>query len=193
MIMSRLLAATAGLALSAAIATAAFASPPRPADLQVVGGTDLWHAERGFSLDWTSPGPASPALTATRYRTRDPQGTVLAEGQIGRTSDGIGPLIVPATPGTYSAEVWFEDAGGAQGPAATVPLHFDDIRPAPVAPQPVSTWIGRPALPLRVRLGHPSGPPPLSGIRGYAVLIDRAPTGSPCVAADRCSDAECLP
>lgn len=190
MIGPRLLAAAAGLALSVALASAASASPPRPADLRVVGGTDLWHAENEFSLDWTEPGPASPALTTTHYRTRDPQGAALGEGQVGRTSDGIGPLIVPALPGAYSAEVWFEDATGALGPAAVVPLRFDDVRPAPVAPQPVSAWIGRTAFPLRVRIGHPSGPLPLSGIRGYAALIDRAPTGSPCAAPDRCSDAE---
>lgn len=189
MIKRRVLAA-AGLSLFAAIASPALASPPRPADLQVVGGADSWHPENRFSLSWTSPAPASPALTATHYRVRDPQGTTIGESQLGWTSDGIGPLIVPATPGTYSAEVWFQDATGEQGPAATVSLRFDDVRPAPIEPQPVAGWVGRTAFPLRVRLGHPSGPLPLSGIRGYAVAIDAVPTGSACVAADRCSDAE---
>lgn len=179
-----------GLALLANAASPAVASPPRPADLRVVGGTDVWHAENRFSLDWTSPAPASPALTATHYRVRNPQGTAIDEGQLDRSSDGITPLIVPATPGTYSAEVWFEDAGGALGPAAIVPLHFDNVRPAASEPQPVAGWVGRTAFPLRVQLGHPSGPLPISGIRGYAVAIDAAPGGSACAAPDRCSDAE---
>lgn len=190
MIKRRLLIATAGIALSAAIASPAFASPPRPADLRVVGGTDAWHAENSFSLSWTSPAPGTPALTTTHYRIHDPQGTTIDESQLAWIGDGIGPLIVPATPGAYSAEVWFEDAGGGQGPAATVPLRFDDVRPAASEPQPVPGWVGRTAFPLRVLLGHPSGPPPLSGIRGYAVAIDMASNGSACAAADRCSDAE---
>jgi hypothetical protein len=182
--------AVAGLALAATTTSPAFASPPRPADLRVVGGTDVWHPENRFSLSWTSPAPGSPALTTTRYRIRDPQGAAIDERRLGWIGDGIGPLIVPATPGAYSAEVWFEDAGGVQGPAATVPLRFDDVRPAPIEPRPVVGWVGRTAFPLRVRLGHPSGPLPLSGIRGYAVAIDAAPGGGACVAADRCSDAE---
>jgi hypothetical protein len=186
----RMLFAVAGLALSATMASPAFASPPRPADLRVVGGTDLWHAENRFSLSWTSPGPASPALTTTHYRIRDPQGTTIGESHLGWIGDGIGPLIVPPAPGAYSTEVWFEDAAGEQGPAATVPLRFDDVRPAAIEPQPIAGWVGRTAFPLRVRLGHPSGPLPLSGIRGYAVTIDAAPSGIPCAATDRCSDAE---
>jgi hypothetical protein len=182
--------AAAGLALVATMASPAFANPPRPPDLRVVGGTDVWHPENRFSLSWTSPAPASPVLTMTHYRIRDPQGTTIDESQLSWIGDGIGPLIVPATPGAYSAEVWFEDAGGEQGPAATVPLRFDDVRPPPIEPQPVASWVGRTAFPLRVRLGHPSGPLPLSGIRGYAVAINAAPGGGPCVAADRCSDAE---
>ena len=178
-----LIAALAGFAGSAT------ASPPRPSGLEVVGG-EAWHPDNRFSLTWTSPAPASPALTATRYRVRDPLGTTIGESRLGWVGDGIGPLIVPTTPGAYSAEVWFEDSTGQQGPAATVPLRFDDVSPAPVQPQAVSGWIGRTAFPLRVHLGHPSGPAPLSGIRGYAVAIDTTPAGSPCTAADRCDDAE---
>ncbi|HMJ72567.1 MAG TPA: hypothetical protein VK471_04275 [Solirubrobacterales bacterium] len=190
MIKRLLPAAAAGVALLATVASPAFASPPRPADLRVVGGTEVWHPENRFSLSWTTPVPGNPALTTTRYRIRDPQGTTIGESHLGWIGDGIGPLIVPATPGAYSAEVWFEDAGGEQGPAATVPMRFDDVRPAASQPQPVAGWIGRTAFPLRVRLGHPSGPPPLSGIRGYAIAIDATPGGGACAAPDRCSDAE---
>ena len=37
-----------------------------------------------------------------------------------------------------------------------------------------------PSFPYPIRISHPAGPPPLSGIRGYAVSIDRAAAASPC-------------
>jgi hypothetical protein len=190
LIARRLPAVLAALVLLICGAASAFASPPRPAELRVVGGTDLWHPDNRFSLTWDSPAAGTPALTATRYRVRDPLGTTIGESRLGWIGDGIGPLIVPAIPATYSAEVWFEDAAGEQGPAAAVPLRFDDVLPGPIEPQPVAGWIGRTAFPLRIHLGHPPGPPPLSGVRGYAVAIDAFPGGSPCAAADRCTDAE---
>jgi hypothetical protein len=185
-----------GLALAALAAApiagtaTAGADPPRPAELSVVGGADAWHADSGFSLSWPTPSPSSPPLLATRYRVRDPQGATFREGRLGWIADGIGPLLVPEVPGTYSAEVWFEDAAGGQGPAAAVPLRFDDSRPGAIAPGPVPEWIGRTAFPLRVRLGRPPAPLPLSGIRGYAAAVDADPSGTPCSASDRCTDAE---
>jgi hypothetical protein len=176
-------------AVSACIATTAAASPPRPTDLRVVGG-DAWHADNHFSLIWSSPAPTVPALTVTGYRILDAQGTPVGEDRHKGVEDGIGALTVPKTPGTYSAEVWFEDTTGARGPVATASLRFDDARPAPIELGPVPDWIGRPAFPLRVHLGNPPGPPPISGIGGYAVAIDSLPERSPCVAIDRCTATE---
>jgi hypothetical protein len=112
------------------------------------------------------------------------------DGFVGRTEDGIGPLVVPPVPSSYTAEVWFEDASGAEGPPATVSLRFDNTRPAPIEPEAPPAWIGRSSFPLRVSLGHPAGPLPISGIRGYAVAIDADPDGAPCAAPDRCAVAE---
>jgi len=188
---SRTLAVLAGIvAALASNAAPAAASPPRPSGLEVFGGGDAWRPDNRFSLTWTSPAPASPALTATLYRVRDPLGATIGESRVGRTEDGIGPLVVPAKPGTYSAEVWFEDAAGQEGPAAVAPLRFDDVRPGQISPRSVPDWIGRTAFPLRIRLSHPSDPLPMSGIRGYAAAIDAAASGGVCAAADRCTDAE---
>ncbi len=173
----------------ASVVSPAAASPPRPADLRVGGGGDIWHAQNRFELQWTNP-PGGAPLAATHYRIRNPQGTAIGEARIARVSDGIAGLTVPKVPGAYSAEVWLEDAAGEEGPAATAQLRFDDVRPTSVEPEPVQDWIGRTAFPLRVHLGHPPGPPPASGIRGYAVAIDTAASGAPCAAADRCSDTE---
>lgn len=167
---------------------AAQASLPRPADLRVVGG-DEWHAATWFRLAWGEPPTRAPALVATNYRVHDPQGAVIREGQANDVADGL-TFTVPEIPGSYDAEVWFEDAVGAQGPAATASLRFDNVRPAAVALAPAPRWIGRTGLPLRVRIGHPPGPLPLSGIRGYAAAIDRVPIAFPCKAIDLCTDAE---
>ncbi len=188
----RSLAGTALLAVAmACIATPAAAIPPRPADLRVRGGEDTWHRENRFMLDWAAPSTGEgPPLAATRYRIRDPQGAAIDESRIAWVSDGIAAVTLPSRPGAYTAEVWFEDTAGVQGPAATAQLRFDDVRPAAIEPEPVPAWIGRTSFPLRIRLGHPAGPAPVSGIRGYAVTIDAVPGGNPCAAADSCSDAE---
>jgi len=189
----RALASTAVAVLSGALLTCtalATASPSRPADLQVVGGADVWHADNDFELKWTNPPAGSSPLVMTHYRVRNPQGSVISETEIAWLSDGIAALTVPKTAGNYSAEVWLEDGDGNQGPAATAQLRFDDARPGSIKPQPVPNWIGRTSFPLRVRLAHPVGPVPLSGVRGYAIAIDASPTGHPCAAPDRCSDAE---
>ncbi len=188
----RAAALTLGLALFGALlagAGSAAATPPRPAGLHAEGG-DGWHADAAFMLAWDDPPAASPALAATRFRLRDPAGASFREGRIGWITDALDPQLVPPVPGVYSAEVWFEDAAGGQGPAAAVPLRFDDTRPGAAEPGPVPPWIGRGDLPLRVRIGHPPGPLPLSGIRGYAAAIDSAPEGAPCAMPDRCSEAE---
>jgi hypothetical protein len=185
-----LTSAVTALAALACIVTSAIASPPRPLDLRVTGGEGEWHADNRFQLEWTNPPSSGPALAATRYRIRDPQGIAIEEARIARVSDWIAALTVPRVPGSYSVEVWLEDGAGEQGPAATAQLRFDDARPAAIEPQAIEGWIGRTAFPLRVRLSHPLGPTPASGIRGYAVTIGAAPSRVPCVAPDRCTDAE---
>jgi len=186
-----LLAAQLALAVALTwIVSSAAASPLRPTDLQVAGGGDAWHPQSHFELTWTNAPNGGPPLAATHYRIRDPQGTTIQEARLAGVRDGFSALTVPKVAGVYSAEIWLEDATGEQGPAATAQLRFDDRRPAAIEPEPVPSWIGRTAFPLRVRLGHPSGPLPLSGIGGYAAAIDSAPGGTPCLADDRCSDAE---
>lgn len=185
------IASLALIAVAMACVASAAAKPPRPTDLRVAGGTDAWHAENRFELTWVNP-PASDGqpLVATHYRTRAPDGDVLAETRIGWLSDGLAGVTVPKVPGAYGVEVWLEDAGGSQGPAATAQLRFDDVRPASIEPEAVPGWVGRTDFPLRLRLGQPTGQPPISGVRGYAVAIGGATRNAPCAAPDRCTEAE---
>jgi hypothetical protein len=179
--------AALAVALSS-FAAAAEAIPPRP-ELLVNRGAGGWSADNHFALHWTAPVVSGPKLVTAYYRIENPHGSPI-EGDRKWSSEGIPNLAVPKIPGSYTVEVWLENAAGEQGPAATVQLLFDDTRPNSIVPEPVPAWIGRTAFPLRVRLGHPPGPPPLSGFGGYAVAITASPGGAPCAAADRCTDAE---
>lgn len=179
-----LLAFCAGLAA----ASPAGAAPPRPADLSVIGGAG-WHADNRFSLTWATPPAGDPPVVAVHYRLLSPLGAVIQEERLNRI-EGLGTIAVPRVSGVYGAEVWFEDGAGQQGPAATASLRFDRTRPGRASPAPLPAWIGRPDLPLRVRLDHPEAPLPPAGIRGYAASLDTDPGGSPCRADDRCEETE---
>ena len=164
----------------------------QPCNLEVEGGETAWSADRRFFLSWDIPGQdgGSP-VAATRFQVRDPGGAVISPGEtrLGWAEDDV-DVDVGFSPGIYTFEVWHENALGEQGATAAAKLRYDPARPGDVAPLPLGDWISRNEFPLTLRLGHPAGLPPLSGIRGYAVSIDGDPEGGPCAAADRCTDAE---
>jgi hypothetical protein len=189
-----LLAAAAAVAVAGPAAAAVDPASFHPYDLRVYGGEETWHASNSFHLSWT--GPEDPdrrfvsPVAAVHYRVRNPAGAVVvADTRIPGSQEWIDPLTVPHLPGSYTAEVWLEDASGFQGEAATANLLFDDARPAPVAPTPPAEWIDRNAIPYPVHVSHPATAP-VSGIEGYAVSVDTSPDGEPCAAADRCLDSE---
>jgi hypothetical protein len=178
--------AALALALSLALASPAAGASFQPIDLRVDGGEEGWHASRMFALGWSNP----PEVVAAHYRLLGPGGGVLiGDTTLPWAANAIEHLSVPAAPGAYTAEVWLEDDSGAKGPAVSAKLRFDDVRPGAVEPLPSPQWIGRSAFPYTVHLTHPSGPPPISGIRGYAVSTDISPMGSPCAGAT-CTTAE---
>jgi len=186
-----LVAVAASLACPPCEATAA-GTGLRPLGLQVGGGEESWHTEREFTLGWGNPPPeAGLSVAAVHYRVRGAaDAVVVGETRIGWPVEIIDRLRVPPEPGVYTAEVWLEDSSGDEGAAAAAKLRFDDVRPGHVDPVPFPGWISRTAFPYLVRLGHPAGPEPASGIAGYAVSIDRTPDGDPCAAADRCTATE---
>jgi hypothetical protein len=191
--LSRLAKVAALLALAstcAAPAAAAGAEPLRLANLRVEGGGDRWHASNLFRLDWEQvPGPPVQAH-AVVYRLFDSSGRILA-GPVRNTTvvDTVDPLPVPERPGAYGVEVWLEDAEGQPGPRADATLRFDDAAPSAPAPLGPSGWLDTRQEGL-LRIGHPAGSPPLSGIRGYAVSLDRGSGRFPCADPTRCSVAE---
>lgn len=182
------LVALATLALSGGVAAAA---PPPPESLVVTNGGETWRPDNGFNLHWRNPEQQVPLVTAIHYRVRNPAGSVIVgDTRIEGALSQLNSLLVPNVPGTYTAEVWLEDAGGGLGAPAAVKLRFDNSRPGESQPLPKPGWVSRTDLPYALRVSQPAAPWPISGIHGYAIAIDRSPSGDPCVRADRCSDAE---
>ena len=187
-------AVVAGAAIAAlALPAGAAGAPPPPADLRVAGG-DGWRATNGFQLRWDNP----PGLTiaSAHYLVRNPLGETVAgpaeleSPEINAPVPYIHGIAVPKVAGVYTAVVWLEDADGVQGATADTRLRFDPERPGAVVPIQPSGWISRNELPYPLRLTHPSGAPPLSGIRGYAVSVDRWLSSSPCSDSFLCADVE---
>jgi hypothetical protein len=181
------------LAVAALIAPGAggdaWARPPAPIGLEVRDGEESWHDSNRFYLDWQLPdtGYVLPVV-ATNYLIRGPSGIVVAErrwdGPVERTD-----FFLHSGPGQYTVAVWLEDMVGA-GPPAEALLRFDDSRPGFARAEPVDGWIGRTDFPHTIRIEHPQGAPPPSGIRGYAISIDGSRDGRPCEDPSRCTETE---
>src|SRR4051812_12180693 len=159
-------------------------------NLQVEGGEANWHPSHAFRLDWTQvPGP--PLFPrAVVYRLYDAGGRLI-EGPV-RNSENvrvIEPLEVPPRPGEYTVEAWLEDSEGRAGPPSRATLRFDDTVPAPAAPQPPEGWLAGREIAL-LKINHPTGPLPPSGIRGYAVSLDTGGGSPPPAPPGWCSAAE---
>jgi hypothetical protein len=179
--------AIVGLAATLVCAPAASAAL-QPIDLRVDGGEENWHPQRSFALRWSNP-PGS--IAAVHYRVLGPSGQVaVGAATLDWPATSIQHLSVPPSPGAYTAEVWLEDGSGAEGTPVTAKLRFDDGKPGQIESVRVPAWIGRTAFPYTLHLGHPTGPPPLSGIRGYAATIDGLSDGSSCLTIGTCGASE---
>jgi hypothetical protein len=182
-----------------AVAVADQAEQLRPIDLRVIGGQENWHADNDFRLDWDRPPVADHGfpVTAVDYRVRDSAGaTVIPETHLPWDVTQIENIHLPPpargaapVPGVYVADVWLEGPGGARGPRTSATLRFDDVRPGSAQPQAPNAWVAGNASAL-VRIGHPAGPDPISGLRGYAISVDRGAGAAPCAGQDRCAVAE---
>ena len=183
--------AVLALAFACAFPSAAVATEPlRIENLQVEGGEANWHASNAFRLYWTQvPGPPVVPRAAI-YRLFDSAGRLVA-GPVRNTEvvHMLDLVEVPPEPGVYTLEVWLEDAEGRAGPAARAALRFDNTVPAAAAPQAPSGWLAGHEVAV-LKIGHPGGTLPPSGIRGYALSLDTGGGSSPCLHVSWCSVAE---
>ncbi len=192
--MTRLALALASLAIAASLlaASQAAAEPQahlNPVNLRVAGGSATWWPDNDFRLAWDLDRSAQDADPSTvHYLIRSATGAI-ASPVVSLPWEGnrVEHLHVPAIPGLYEAEVWLESRVGS-GLAARVALRFDDVRPAPPGARAEGPWLSG-GTAAKLNLEPPSTLSP-SGIRGYAISVDRAPQGSPCAAAGRCTEAE---
>ncbi|MGN6202534.1 MAG: hypothetical protein ACTHNY_09035 [Solirubrobacterales bacterium] len=187
--MRRLLALA--LLLACTFPAASHASEPlRIEDLEVEGGAANWHASNTFGLDWTQvPGPPVEPR-AVIYRVFDSTGK-LVTGPVRETVQRVAldSVEVPRVPGIYTVEISLEDNEGRVGPAARAPLRFDDTVPPVATPQAPAGWLAGHEVAV-LKIGHPAGALPISGIRGYAFSLDAGGGSSPCLHPGWCSEAE---
>ncbi|MGN6816352.1 MAG: carboxypeptidase-like regulatory domain-containing protein [Solirubrobacterales bacterium] len=187
------LAALLTVTLAGLCALTADARAHRPllwmTDVSVQGGETTWHARPLFHLDWTQEPSAVASPGAVVYQLYDPQGRPIG-GPVRETEAKRELyLSVLSAPGIYTAEAWLENADGEPGPAVTVSLRFDDAAPSPAAPQAPVGWVSG-GKPVTVQIDHPSAPYPLSGIRGYALAVDRGDLVPPCAEISWCDPEE---
>jgi hypothetical protein len=183
-----LLAAAVGAALSPAPAGAELDERLGIVDLSVADGEDAWHPVNIFRVDWVRASGGLP-VAAAHFQVRDDTRVLVPDTRIDGEVDRIESIEVPGPPGRYWADVWLEGPGGEIGPPATATLRFDDVAPGPARPAGPGAWLAAETAAV-LRIGHPPKPLPVSGIRGYAISVDRGNGGAPCQGPARCTVAE---
>jgi hypothetical protein len=174
----------ASLRIAAAVLAALALAAPAAAS-----AAEDWQATNKFELDpWQVPG-SSPGAVSADYQLLDPSGSPLGSVIERPAGELIRYLEVPPVPGAYRLEAWLENAEGKELRRVGTDLRFDDVAPPAPAPQAPAGWIpgGEQAV---LEVGHPQGPLPVSGVRGYAVSLDRGSGGGPCTDPSLCSPAE---
>jgi hypothetical protein len=172
----KLLAAV--LAIYLAVSTGAVAAS---GELSAKAGSS-WQAKRAFAIEWDPVSPANP--TEAVYRAYDSQDQ-LALAFRRPVAEMLNDVMVPPAPDAYTLEAWLENGSGESGPHSTTILRFDNAAPPPPGLDPPPGW-GLGTEPVTVGVDRPADPPPLSGIRGYAISSDRGGGSSPCGRPDRC-------
>ncbi len=184
-----IVAVAATLALSASAAAVPDAQL-RPLNLRVAGGADVWQPDRLFRLAWDHPtsGGQNVPVAKIHLNIRDEAGGLVVDDRVFPWDDTKLDVSLAGN-GRYTADIWLEGPGGAIGEPASTSLLFDSARPAPTRPLPPTGWVAGDTAPI-VRFEHPAGPWPLSGIRGYAISLDRGFGSAPCADPHLCSLAE---
>ena len=181
--------AVAAAIVALSLPAVAAAAPPPPTSLHVLDG-EGWQADHSFSIGWTNPA-ADPPIAAVHYRVRNP------EGEVESVPVRIGLAGAPTSKGSrWAARAPTRSRSGSRTPPVrrarprTSSCASTRSDPAGWRRSQPDGWIGRTELPYAIRVTHPTGPQPVSGIRGYAISVDRAAATSPCLGSYLCTDAE---
>jgi hypothetical protein len=182
--------------LSTSAAPVASAAEVELRNVTLAGPESPWRPVNRFDLTWTavrSNEPGSAPYTVD-YLIRDPSSVQVAPlGRFSPLHPELRGLQIPLTGGLetlprglYTLELWAE---GSSKPHALVNLGFDDQPPRPARPIVPTGWL-RAGSYAEIEIEHPAAPVPVSGIRGYAVLLDHSSAGEPCSGSDLCGAAE---
>jgi len=175
-----LLAALLTLSLSTPAETAAASG-----ELSTTAGSS-WQATRTFAIEWDPVAPADPIYAF--YRFYDSQGQV-AQAFRRPIALMLKDIEVPPLPDAYTLEAWLESGSGERGAPSTAILRFDNAPPSPPELDSPPNWIVG-TEPVVVGVEGSSDPPPLSGVGGYAISVDRGSGSSPCAQPDHCFGAD---
>lgn len=153
------------------------------------GAAGAWQSDTRFALDHAQVPGYSPQAAEARYQLLDPQGSPTGPPLKRPVADLLRVFDVPLVPAPYTLEAWLVDAEGKEIRRTATSLRFDDVPPPPPTPQAADRWLaeGKPAV---LAVGHPEAPLPISGLRGYAVSLDRGSGEHPCAGPSPCSLAE---
>jgi hypothetical protein len=174
-----------------ATAAADDASGVRFERVSVVGPSSPWRPTNQFDLQWVASSVTGPYTVDSLIR--DSSGSAISP--LSRSINGWGQLGVqiPIPPGhssvprgEYTIELWAE---GSREPHAFATLGFDDEAPAAARPIAPGAWL-KAGSSAAIEIEHPASPLPISGIRGYAYILDHSGAGEPCAGPDQCTDAE---
>jgi hypothetical protein len=168
------------------------ASQLLPVNLRVYEGESTWNPANDFWLYWDRPPVADRGfpIAGADYRIRDAAGNVLSEAHVSGDYGWTGIFHIPRpSPGLYTVDLWLEGPQGERGPRSSVTLRYDDAQPGPAQPLFPVVWVNGSQATV-VKIAHPAGALPLSGIRGYAISVDRGEGSVPCAGPQRCTLAE---
>jgi len=150
---------------------------------------EAWQADNDFPIVWQQlPGTAPGAVKAI-YRLRDEAGNQLGPLLERSMLDLLDREEVPPVPGSYLLEGWLVDSEGRELRRSSALLRFDDVPPSPPEPQAPARWLLG-TEPARLEIGHPAAPLPISGVRGYAISLDRGGGSYPCATPGLCEVGE---
>lgn len=199
--MRRALAPVLAAALVALVAPASPDAANAPAaasvtGLRVAGNDGRWTAATNLELRWTLR-PEGDQVTGVVFGLLG--GPYMDEPQMVETPAESGEmsrrLEIPhapgqgrPAPGTYLVAAWAL-SGSAEGPIALTSVRIDNVQPGPAVPRLDAPWHRADAAPV-LRISHPTGELPPSGIRGYAVSLRRGSGVPPCAGVDACSEQE---
>ena len=130
------------------------------------------------------PGDRRPTtVSATPPAARWSQGRRAA---LGRDPASTHHPPAPATPASTRPTSGSRARRPARAPGQRQRCASTTSAPGPAQPLAAGGWVAGDAAAM-VTIEHPAGPQPVSGIRGYAVSVDRGGGSAPCAGRDRCS------